>query len=479
MRYGLNGVDDRAKTMPANWAGHKKVERIIVFHDAYKAGPHIEWYLVVNGQAHNMGVKRLNAERLERIGYDKRGFYNNNGDLSQKARRSLLEVVQEEFDGEGLGSFVGQSTDHMPDEARESWRVGERLTDQSSYGAGKARIVLADDKVEVWKLGETIEGRDPLISNNKDFYIHKFKETENGNVVLKIGLKSHGDPDFPDRLHLKPYIGEETYDKFVRDVGNDGIVTLKEDGASFYFQITKHGFRAWSPRRSVETNERIQYTHKLGGVRHLTSDKPIEGMGEITFVDKRTGKILHSHEIGGLLNRKTPLDDHYEPRLVIYRIDQVGRKSVIDEPYERNLERIDNLVRDLDDPRVHTPEIVGWADAYHTSQKYEGLVGIPKGSSIGEALKYKPRGNLHDWPVTAVDLHYGPKGRIAGVVRFQREDGKPAKIGASSMGTDEEVLDIMNNPDKYVGRVARVESYKGHEGRAAKFVDWHQDKGLG
>jgi hypothetical protein len=45
------------------------------------------------------------------------------------------------------------------------------------------------------------------------------------------------------------------------------------------------------------------------------------------------------------------------------------------------------------------------------------------------------------------------------------------------MGNREEATDIMNNPDKYIGRVAKISSYKGHEGRAPRFVDWHEGKG--
>lgn len=478
----INSVNDRVRNMPDEWEGHKNVKRIIVFHDADEAGPHVEWYIEVDGQCYNIGVKRLSKDRMKKYGLydDKRGsdvMYNSKGELTGVAKERLLQIVKDEFEGtKGTGSWTGQSTDHTPEEARESW-TNFNPKYQGKYGAGRSRNVLADDEIEVWKLGNTIEGRDYTLSKHKDFYVHKFKETEGGQVILRVGLKDHHDINVHDRLHLKGHIGEESYEKFVKNVGEEGIVTIKEDGASFHFKIDKHGFHAYSPRISKETGKRISYRHKLGNIRHLRAEDRYQGMGELVLIDKKTGKPIKAHETGGFLNKNAPIPDRYEPRLVIYRIDKVGRKKVINESYHDNLERIQSLTDELGDDRITAPVLVEWEEALQTSREHEGLVGIAKDSPITNGNKFKPRGDAYDWTLTEVELEPGSKGGIAGVCWFESESGKRYKIGASSMGNRESVLEIMNNPDKYEGRVAKVECYPGHEGRAAKFKEWHLDKG--
>lgn len=464
----IYSVDDRVKRMPKEWAGHAHTKRVVVFHDADKAGPHIETYIEWKGQAYNTGVKRLNAERASHI------KYNNKGELTNDTKVYLLGLLREEYEGEGRGSFLGQSTDHKPSEARESWTNRNPLY-QGGYGSGKSRTVLADDTIQIWKLGNTIEGYDPLLSKHKDFYVHKIFD-KGRTPVLKVGLKERGDIQVEDRLHLKSHVGKENYDRFKKQVG-DGIITLKEDGASFHFRVDRHGFRAYSPRISKETGQRISYTHKLGDIRHVKHDHPIQGMGELLFIDTRTNRELKAHEVGGLLNQDNPIPQYYKPRLILYRIDRVDRKGVIHESYIDNLRRIKTLTSMLDDDRIEGPSVLDWETALKDSKHHEGLVGVPADSPISDGHKFKPRSDSYDWEVTKVELEPGNKGGIAGVVWFKNSGGKEYKIGASSMGNKTDALDIMNNPKKYVGRVAKIECFQGHEGRAAKFIEWHMDKG--
>jgi hypothetical protein len=460
-------VDEKQKNMPKEWVGYQHVPRVIVFHDAHRAGPHIETYIEINGQAYNVGVKRLTGKQLNAI------TYNRKGEISQESRAALIKIVQEEYDGEGKGSFMGQSTDHKPSEARQSWSNFDPRF-QVGYGAGRSRTVLADDKVAIWKAGQTIEGRDALLNPHKDFYIHRPFDG-----VMKVGLKHVPPPKLHDRLHLKPYIGQESWTKFKDRVGPEGTVTIKEDGASFYWHASPHGFHAWSPRVSKTSGTQIDYTHKLGTIRHLKTSQDLTGMGELLIKDKRTGEVLKAHEIGGILNSHDPMPKWAQPKLVLYRIDKAGRKNVTEEPYTENLDRIKAFVKEVGSPHITSPKSIRIERALDAIDDKEGLVGIPQGCPITQGAKFKPRGDEYDWTVEAVELGHGERGGAAGVVWFTNPSGERFKMGAASMGNRATTNDIMQSPEDYIGRVAKVACYQGHEGRAAQFVAWHDSKGLG
>ena len=61
-----------------------------------------------------------------------------------------------------------------------------------------------------------------------------------------------------------------------------------------------------------------------------------------------------------------------------------------------------------------------------------------------------------DWKVTSVDLRLGDKEKVAGVVRFKSKSGGAFKVGASSLGTQAEARDVLNNPTRYISRVYTV-----------------------
>ena len=462
------------QSMPPEWRGHKDVDRILVYHEAYKAGPHVEMYIVVDndkGQpmAYNVGVKRLTPEHMEHV--KKRS----NGELTNNTREYLIDVMRQEYEN---GAWLAQTTDHTPDEARMAWT---NHAHDEGYGAGESRHILLDSRITVHRTGQSIEFWDPELNPRQDAYVYRVMDARSGvrpRPILNLGFKKHEDPGAFQKLHLKGHIGQTEYEKFQNKVGPDGIVTLKEDGASVYFESGPKGTRYWSPRVSKVTGYHIRYDNKVRDLRHITSDEKITGMGELTYLDRETGRVLRSHEIGGYLNSHEALPSNLEPQITIYRIDKVGRKNVLSEPYVDNLVRVHSFVDRVADPRIRAPRQVDWVDAEQVALANEGLVGVPEGKSILEGRKYKPRADEYDWTVTSVDLEPGPKGGIAGVVWFKNDRGDEYKIGASSMGNRETVEDIMENPDNYVGKTARVHCYQGHEGRAARFVDWHLDKGV-
>jgi hypothetical protein len=58
------------------------------------------------------------------------------------------------------------------------------------------------------------------------------------------------------------------------------------------------------------------------------------------------------------------------------------------------------------------------------------------------------------------------------------ESGKKFKLGPSQMGDQTLTRHMMDNPNLYEGSVVKVNSKRGHEGRASKVIGFHDDKGL-
>jgi len=458
----------REQSMPPEWIGYKTAERIIVYHEADKAGPHIESYITIGNTSYNIGVKRLTKEMFANV------KKNSDRTLTNKTKEYLIGILINEYKN---GAWLAQTTDHTPDEAKSNW-LSRGSSPTKGYGNGESRHILSTDRIALFKTGTKIEYYDPVLSegiSSRISYIFSIIGDDKKGRILKLGFKKPDHKEFKDRLHLKPHIGNESFEKFRERTGEDGIVTIKEDGASCYFEITKKGMNIFSPRISKKTGDRIVYNNKVKDIIHLKSNKNISGMGELVF--QKNGKTLNAHEIGGLLNSHSVIDDNIEPRITIYRLDRIGRENIHNISYKENLTLIRRLVDSLNNKRIVAPTTVEWKDAQAIANNCEGLVGIPKDASILDGLKFKPRHDTFDWTVIDVDLKSGDKGGIAGVVWFKSESNKIFKIGASSMGNREEATDIMNNPDKYIGRVAKISSYKGHEGRAPRFVDWHEGKG--
>jgi hypothetical protein len=111
---------------------------------------------------------------------------------------------------------------------------------------------------------------------------------------------------------------------------------------------------------------------------------------------------------------------------------------------------------------------------------WEGFVGVPYNSSIISGLKIKWWGDTNDWRVIANELSLSPKGNIQGTLRFRSlESGREFKLGPGSIGSFDENMRLLDMSQTAQDLVAKVQSRNGHEGRAAKLVEWHLCKGIG
>lgn len=447
-------------TWSAPAPGRRRGKLIIVVHRADKAGDHVEMYIEDSntGICHNVGVARL--ERAPKL--------NHKGWLTESSQEDAIQLLRNK--GEGR-DWIAFSTDHQPWEARASWNRHE--DGPAGYGAGQLRQVIREEPIEFTSDGSTIEFQSWELNSWDRTYVHVVfpPDDKRSSPVGVIGFKHLPEPEFEDRLHLT-FDGQDPA-RFRRNLPG-GRCSIKKDGASTHFVSDKHGTRFFSPRKSVENGRRIEYSSKLGDLQDVKSSEKIVGMGELTFVDTRTGHELGESEIGGVLNSDALPPDYLEPRVYVYRVDQVGRKNVISEPYwESNRPRCEAFSKKH--PKLAVPREVQ-LDAIESTKGEEGVVGVAAGQPITEGRKLKWRADKRDVKVTRVEFEPGEKGGVAGVVWYQDPKVPGKEFKTASGFTQDEKLDMMRHPKKYEGRTMKISGYEGHGSRAAKFEGWHLDK---
>jgi hypothetical protein len=441
--------------------GRRRGKFVVVYHNAYQAGPHTEAYVEdpETGIAHNVGVIRdLDPDHVK---------LNNDGWLTRDSKEYLKDVWRAKAHSR---AWIAFSTDHRLHEARDQWNRPEDGPAPGEYGAGPLRQVIFEEDVEIYVENDTVHWVSWQLNPRQQMYVHKvFSETNVGVV----GFKAQPEVQFEDRLHLTS--DGQDQERFLRNVG-EGHASEKIDGASCHFVSDKHGTRFFSPRHYDKgAGPRIEYSFKLGSLQDITSEQPTKGMAEIVLVDTDTGRMLSSTEIGGELNAHRLPPPNIQPRLYVYRIDNVGRNNTLHEPAWP-----DNRARCVRFASKHSqldvPQEVA-LDAISSTRSSEGVVGVAPGKSLTEGRKLKWREDERDVIVTKVAFEPGPAGKVAGVVWY--EDPATGRSYKTASGwTEAEKLEMMAQPEGYEGEVMKIKGFNGHGSRAAKFEGWHSDKDM-
>ena len=432
---------------------------VIVYHDANRAGKHIDIHL-----GHVSLVARVPKSIEAHI------RLNRSGELTGDSKGDLMEFVRSEL--KKHASFA-QNIDHTPANARATWLKPT----SGAYGSGNTRQIIHESDMEIISIdGQTAKLYAPGIDKHRLLFLHRLSSDGKGAPIVIFGTMKPDSPVFADSLHLSK---AENIEEFRRKV-DPSTVTIKEDGASTHFAISEKGATFWSPRISKETGERIQYTGKLPELARLVVKSRTTGMGELKFKVKFnlfdpstwSQRDLSAAEIGGVLNSNTIRPRWLKPSVSVYRIDIAsGRRVPMDFHINRGAQESLKLngmkpVRKVRLDRLNTAGI-------------EGLVGVPKGKTILDGIKIKFWGDTDDWTVVQNGLKFGPKGAIAGTVDFvSMSSGREFKLGPGQLGDHKTCMALMDAGKSIVGRVAKVASKRGHEGRAARFDSWHTDKGV-
>ena len=430
--FGVNGLGGHSWFKPEVKASERNVEKIVVvFHDANRAGRHLD--------VHIGNISFV-------LRYPQDIAYNSKGVLTKESQEAALRFLREKF---SKNSSIPQNLDHSYSNARMEWFNGGAGI--NGYGAGRTRQVIFEEPVEIITTHDaTSKVYAPLLNKHDTVFFHRL-----GSIV-QVGPISK-EPELADRLHLK---SAESIDEFLKKVDPE-TVTLKEDSASAYIVTDKKGSTVWSPRVSKETGKRIEYTGKLPEMARIRGD--FTGIGELKF--KRGGSYLTAAEAGGILNSDRVRPRDVKPELWLYRADKIGGQKAPEEFFENR--------KAQESQRNQFIKVVRRVDP--SFRDGEGLVGAPCGRSINDGYKVKWNGDQDDWMVVSNNLLYGATGRTAGTVLFESlRSGKQFKLGPGQIGSEATVKEWMGSD--IVGRVAKVQSKRGHEGRAARFVEWHLDK---
>lgn len=433
-----------------------RYEMVILFHDADKAGPHIDVHIGPMSL-----IYRVKPELKAQLAFNREGY------LTHKSKTLILDHLRGEI---SKGARVPQNLDHSAEQAIFGWVNGG--SEQNGYGAGKTRQVVHQSLVDVFKIGNAVEFYAPKINSHRGMYIYELSAGSNKKAPILIwGNKSSKPPKFDDRLHLKSLSPTD----LESDKVDWGTSTAKYDGASAYFVITPKGTTAWSPRESKTTGEQIEYTHKLRGLADIRSDQTIVAMGEILFTDEY-GSYLKGPKISGVLNANEVLPIDIHPEIRLYRVDKVGKLRVYDTPFWVNRE-LQKQVSSLCPELIQPAELMTPHQAKNAG--LEGVVVAPPEKSVVNGFKIKWWRDPNDWRIDKVKLKLGDAGRVAGVISCTSLDsGRQFNLGATAIGNEYLTKHMMENPDLYEGSVLKVNSRHGHEGRSAKVVGFHDDKGL-
>lgn len=483
-RLSWRGLNKVSRTWYSDYDQSSFDDRIIrkltvVYHDAEKAGKHIDVHL-----GHLSLVYRVSGKPLEN-----EIKFNSKGELTQGAKNAILQHLRGEFRN---NSRVPWNHDHSVSNAECSWLPG---TSTKGYGAGVTRQVVFSDKVEFYhpSVRSSLHFYAPLFNSSQGMYIYQlYPGTEKKTPILVCGNLIPRDQNFKDRLHLKMIQDEEFDRKFVSLIDKE-TVTRKYDGASTYFSSNGEGFKFFSPRESKVTGHRIEYTFKVPELADKISQNELVGMGELLFW-RRTSigwltwalgwrgleflcwKYISAAEVGGILNAAKVRKRWIFPELRTYRMDKWNGKDVSFLPFHTNRELQKRLEKEVKHPfwkMVKKGPLVKVGS-------WEGLVAVPPGLSINDGIKIKWRGDLHDWQIDKVSFYLSEKQNIAGIIECTSlESGRKFNLGPGQVGTADRCMNMLENPQDWEGVVLKVSGFHAHEGRAAKVQDIHPDKGKG
>jgi hypothetical protein len=455
----------------------------IMYHDAYKAGKHLDVHI-----GRTSLIYRVSGKPVEAL-----IKYNNKGELTQTSKDALLDHIKYET---AKRARVPQNLDHTVSNAKCQWFYGKDsgYGEPGSYGSGMTRQLVAESKAEFYhhKVRTSEHMYCPLINPDQGLYIYKIYDgSETGNPILIWGnLIPLDENSFQDRLHLKLIQPEAMNDyKNKIDITTN---TRKYDGASCYFTSNGQGFKVFSPRFSKVTGHRIEYTYKLPEMAETGSKYSPQGMGELLFWKKTplgmvlsiisntrgiegiSWKYLKSTEIGGVLNSNSLRPTYIYPEIRVYRIDRFkGVESPSSLPFFDNRFLQLKMVKELNQKFW---KVVSFDQSFK-KKGWEGFVGVPEGKSINDGYKIKFWGDEYDWEIIENKLSISPKGNVQGVINFRSLDSnREFALGPGQIGSFDECMYCIEEADNIIGKVAKVHGREGHEGRAAKLISWHLDK---
>lgn len=318
-------------------------------------------------------------------------------------------------------------------------------------------------------------------------------------LIVNKTLTRERRPDLPAD---KPKYKEQDVSSV--DMSSEQVMMPKLDGAHGVIDLQAgRAPRVFSYRTAKKApTGLIEHTHKLTDLLKDKVPKSLDGTvlrGEILAVDEK-GRALPAEVIGGLLNTKVwdsrAKQEELGAKLHVFPFDVVKYKgkSMVDAPFSEKLKvlkQVETEIGDLWLPELATTpakkaKLLERVRGGKHPLTREGVVLVEPGKpGAPTKAKFAP-----DFDVFVKGIHPAVSGKTgkphdrAGAISYSWTEDGPI-VGQLGGFSHDLGRDMLKNPDKYVGRVAKVKAtrvFAGEQGRPgalfqSRFKGWHMDKG--
>lgn len=274
-------------------------------------------------------------------------------------------------------------------------------------------------------------------------------------------------------------------------------VQPKVDGAMHAFKLERGRVEALSHRISKVTGDHVLHTERLfGGIPLVKLPRSLNNtvvLGETYGVNKKTGKIIPQQELSGILNSNldkaltTQKQNNIELKTMLFDVVSKNKKDV-NLPYEKRVDILQQLIKYLPKGKFELPhevrtkresiKLLNEVEKGKHPLTSEGLIiRLPNNKPV----KYKTIADHDVYIRDFFDASKGSKyeGNAVGGFYYSETPRGPivGRVGGGII--DKMRRDMYKNPDKYIGRVARIESQGQYEKtrahRSPQFINLHQD----
>lgn len=280
----------------------------------------------------------------------------------------------------------------------------------------------------------------------------------------------------------------------VRFDNPEEVHQAKVDGAHCTVHLRPDApVKVFSFRPTERESGVIEHTHKLPNYRSLIAPKELAGTvlrGELYGVDTATNRSLPAETTGGLLNASVWNSREKQKELgavlrpTIFDVVRYKGKVVENAPYSEKLRILEEVQSKV--PRLQLPptardtaekvKLFGQIQSGQHPVTSEGVIIWNLNDSRPTKAKFRPDVDVEVVGVTKGEGKH--EGRI-GALQV-RLPGKDAITHVGTGFSDTLREDIAKDPQKYIGRVAKVHTmqvFPSGKLRAPSFGGWHLEKG--
>ena len=355
---------------------------------------------------------------------------------------------------------------------------------EEGYGAGKVKLKQVVP-VEVVKA-------EP---NRLKFYLYENKQPREYQLFRGKGNNWYLTQTTPTLKDLKIQLGrgkyQETAPEKIDFNDPNQMLQAKIDGAGVIVALHKKKPIRVVSQRSPKHSDVIEHTHKNPKWLQYSTPPELDNTvlrAELYGVDPKTHKAIPARQLAGILNSRVwkAREAKFKPRLAVFDIERYRGKNVQKLPYRDRFELIRKIVKKLPDTHIppfatepkHKLSLLDLIRKGKLKETTEGAVLWPLNDPNARPIK-APFRPLFDVYIRKIERGQGKYQNAAGAVYYSwTPHGRiVGRIGTGF--TDAERKDMLQNPEKYIGRVAKVTAKGKHPSGALRepaFQEWHLEK---